>query len=221
VETSRSGLIPRAADVVVFGAPGASFADGKIRISGAGKERALLAARYWLSFDQGAQPMRVICVAGHSMYRGGIPPLPSGQSEAAEMIAVIRAMGVPADVIRPNGQFPLGGHYSISTVDEVAILLEEGLITPESYGPESPLAIVLHRLHGVRAIDVLRKVGFDTRQLYLLSPQTPDSVSEMLIRVVYRMLVIGGSQQVPAVVLRRREERLMAARQRLRGRSRD
>jgi hypothetical protein len=188
-----------------------------MRISRAGRERAVLAARYWLSFDQGPQPMRMICVAGRSGYRGGMPQLPPGQSEAAEMTGVMRAMGVPDDVIRPNDQFPLRHDCSISTVDEVAVLLEESLISPEFYRPESPLVIVLHRHHGARAIDVLTKVGFRAEQLYLLSPQSPDSMDEMLIRVAYRALVLGGPSLVPAGELRRREERLMGTCRRLSG----
>src|ERR1700677_282961 len=175
----------RPADVVVFGAPGASCEDGLIRTSAAGLERAGLAARFWLSFDQTSSPMRMICVAGRPKYRSNMPPLRSGQSEAAEMTAIIRALGVPSEVIRPNDTFPLQRGYSTSTVDEVALLVEEGLIAPGMYGPDSPLAIVLHRRHAARAVALLRKVGFDKQQLRVVSPSTADSPTEVIIRVIY------------------------------------
>lgn len=132
------------------------------------------------------------------------------------MIDIMRDLGVPEDAIRPNGRFPLRHGYATSTVDEVALLMEEGLISPELYGPGSPLAIVLHRRHGARALDVFRKVGFDSHQLQLLHPPDTDPYSEVIIRCVYRVLVLGSRRSVPVAVLRYREERLMRVRQRLR-----
>jgi hypothetical protein len=219
VQILRRGPVPRGGDVVVFGAPGALFTEGKMHVSEAGRERAELAARYWLSQDpESQQRMRIICVAGRSGYRGHIPSLPPGKSEAAEMTSLMQAMGVPADACLPNEHFPIRREYSISTVDEVAVLVDEELIKPDFYGPKSPLVLVLHRRHGARAIDVFRKIGFKKKQLYLLSPRSRDSFGEVLIRIFYRALVLGGPKLVSVGELRQREERLMAASESLRRR---
>lgn len=208
---SLAGPENRPADVVVFGAPGATSRDGMIQISAAGRERATLAARFWLSFDQTTQPMRMICVAGRPKYRSGMPPLAPDQSEAAEMVRIMRELGVPQERIWPGESFSIGRDYATSTVDEVALLVEKGFIAPAMYKPSSPLAIVAHRRHGARVLDVLRKVGFDARQTTLVTPETLDSISEIAIRGIYRMLVLRGWRHVPAHVLRDREDRLMTA----------
>jgi hypothetical protein len=182
VTATSTRIDPGAADVVVFGAPGARLIDGKLVISPAGRERAELAARYWLSLSPPARPRRVMCVAGRPAFRSGMPDLPPGESEAAEMIRIMLRLGVPDDVIRPNQDFPLDRDFSISTVDEVSILVETNLISPERYSRDARLAIVLHKGHGARVIDILRKLGFTRSQIYLLSPDTPDARGEAALR---------------------------------------
>jgi hypothetical protein len=127
------------------------------------------------------------------------------------MTAIMRLLGVPSEAIRPNEAFPLQRGYSTSTVDEVALLIEEGLIAPGMYRSDSPLAIVLHRRHAARAVALLKKVGFDKRQLRVVSPSAADSPTEAIIRVVYRILILRGTREVPAAVLRDREDRVMSA----------
>jgi hypothetical protein len=187
----------------------------ELTISQAARERAELAARYWLSFPPQDRPMRVICVAGRPALRSGMPDLPRGKSESDQMRQIMLRLGVPDDVLRPNQRFPLDRDLSISTVDEVSILVETGLISPERYGRVAQLAIVLHRRHGARAIDILRKFGFKRSHILLLSPDTPDSKREVALRVGYRLFVLGTSRRVTPEVLRRRERRLVTARCRL------
>lgn len=212
VTASRSRLDLSAADIVVLGAPGAVLVHGKLKISRAARERAELAARYWLSLPQQARPVRVICVAGRPAFRSGMPKLPSSESEAPKMIDIMLRLGVHNDVIRPNQEFPLDRDFSTSTVDEVSILVGTQLISPEQYSREAPLCIVLHRRHGARAIDILRKVGFERSHLLLLSPKTLDPKREIAIRLAYRILVIGSSRRVAPEVLQRRERRLVTIR---------
>jgi hypothetical protein len=207
--------VPHVADVVVFGAPGAILTDGNLTISGAACERAELAARYWLSLPQEARPKRVICVAGRPAFRSGMTKLLSGESEAASMTKIMTGLGIPNDVIRPNQQFPLDREFSVSTVDEVSILVETRLILPEWYSGNSPLAIVIHKRHGARAIDVLLKMGFKKSHILLLSPDTPDSKSEVVLRLMYRLFVLGTRRHVAPEVLQRRERHLMNMRYRL------
>jgi hypothetical protein len=144
-----------------------------------------------------------------------MPALPPGVSEAAEIIKMMIGLGLPDGVMRPNQQFPLPCEPSISTVDEVGILVEARLISPDMYAQEAPLAIVAHRRHGARVVDILRKVGFSRPQILLLSPATPDSRGEVALRIAYRALVLGSSRRVAPEILRRRELRLVAAQRRL------
>jgi hypothetical protein len=74
---------------------------------------------------------------------------------------------------------------------------------------------VLHRRHGARAIDILRKVGFEKSQILLLSPDTLDAKAELGLRLVYRTLVLGSPRRVAVEVLQRRERRLVTGRLRL------
>jgi hypothetical protein len=204
-----------ASDIVVIGAPGAQWAAGHLTISAAARERADLAARYWLSSHDTEESMRVICIAGRPAVRSNMPALPLCESEAAEMIDLMLQLGVPETVIRPNRQHPLGREFSVSTVDEVAILMQLHLIEPEMYRPDKPLGIVAHERHGARTIDILRKVGFTKSQVVLLSPAALDSRFELVLRLIYRALVLRGMRRVSPDVLQRRERRLISARSRL------
>jgi hypothetical protein len=196
-------------DIVVFGAPGAILLDGKLSLSAAGHERAELAARYWLSFPLEFRPERVICVAGRPGFRSGMPEPLSGESESASMTAIMLRLGVPTDIIRPNERFPLGRDFSISTIDEAAILVKSKLISPERYSRDERLALVLHKRHGARVIDILRKFGFKKSHILLLSPERRDSKSEVVLRLAYRILVLGSWRRTTPEALQCRERRLM------------
>ncbi|MEX5633872.1 hypothetical protein [Parafrankia sp. FMc2] len=195
-------------DIVVFGAPGSTYDDeGRLQISPDGVARADLAADYWWANSaESVEPIPVTCVAGRPAKRQGMQAT-VGQAEAYVIGRLLTDRGVPEELVRPNKAHPLGRDYATSTVDEVGILVENGLTPVDKYTPDSPLALVIHRRHGRRAVDIWRKIGFDSRQLQVISPKNPDPKLEIALRLGYRACVLGTGAMVSPDVLRRREER--------------
>jgi hypothetical protein len=224
----------RAGDVVVFGAPGSWLdADGRLRISWAAEERARVAAAYWHAHHpsgvEGAPgqaeadlpPMRVICVAGRPGKRHNMADI-GEQTEAEHIARLIVEHGVPAYLVVPNVDAPLKRAYATSTIDEVGILVEEADLTPVGrYSRNAPLALVMHRRHARRALDIWRKVGFGPDEIIVVAPDSVDSHQETVLRFAYRLLVLGpGRRATTSARLRAREERLHGLVGSLRPRSR-
>ncbi|MBL7517650.1 hypothetical protein I6A84_05800 [Frankia sp. CNm7] len=213
---------PRAVDIVVFGAPGSRLdPEGRLQISPAAAERAQLAADYWhhhnsdsdddeyAGLDPECAPrMRVICVAGRPGKRQMMADV-GDQAEAQHIARLVVEQGVPQELVIPNPSQPLGRAYATSTVDEVGILVEEGLTPIDKYSRAFPLAVVAHRHHGLRIRDVWRKVGFRREQILPVPPEAPDSRKEIALRLAYQLFVLGlGTRIRTTDRLREREEEL-------------
>lgn len=214
-------------DIAVFGAAGSTYEDGVLQLSEDAVRRAEVAASYWWGFHElnevqqalelgsaalpaafGRGQMRILCVAGRPGFRQQMGELEDGQNEAQLIREHMLERGVPEEVVRPNDENPLRRAYAMSTVDEVGILIDTGLVRKERYTRKHPLAIVAHRRHGRRIMDVWRKVGFKDEQLRPVEAGI-DTWKEIGARAVFQAAVLRGSSKATPDELRQREAQLM------------
>lgn len=174
----------RSSTLVVFGGGALDNPDGSRDMSTSSEQRARHALNIYHKNPE--QLRRIILTGGAGLTAVGMKLPPNKRwCEANLMADYLIRNDVPHRLIEREDE-------STSTIDNIANILELGLVVPHELSPENPLGAVSNRYHLERISDTFRALGVDGNNIEKFpAPERDSCLRELTHRALNQVILFG------------------------------